>query len=270
MIDDARAKLLDEPLDRTRVRTRKGPGGKTLSYIAASDAIRAANRIFGFGGWGYSILVQERLGEVTVTSGEREGVHVAYRCVIRLTVPGCEPVDGSGYGDAVEYGSAARLTASELALKESEADAMKRALHTFGDQFGLSLYGDDARARRGQDEPTERKQADPTWPEMLARFGALVGGRADAEAWLEELAVAITGERSLKDASSEARGRVYKAFLATVEALEEVGEELVFSTGVRGRIAAAFKTHAGVSLAGPEWSLGPDEADRPAREPKEG
>ena len=45
--------------------------------------------------------------------------------------------EGSGVG----HGSGATLgEAHESALKEAETDAMKRALATFGNRFGLALY----------------------------------------------------------------------------------------------------------------------------------
>ena len=52
---------------------------------------------------------------------------------------------GSGHGKAATPGEA-----HESALKGAETDATKRALATFGNQFGLALYRPGAARRQGQ------------------------------------------------------------------------------------------------------------------------
>ena len=47
---------LGEPLDEGLVSHRKGRGGRTFAYLEGRAAIDQANRIFGFGGWGYELL----------------------------------------------------------------------------------------------------------------------------------------------------------------------------------------------------------------------
>jgi recombination DNA repair RAD52 pathway protein len=86
--------------------------------------------------------------QVVHNSDQKAGFCVGYVCVVRLTVEGCVPVSGVGYGDATEYRESAPVTAHELAAKEAESDALKRALKNFGDQFGLALY-DKAAASSG-------------------------------------------------------------------------------------------------------------------------
>lgn len=141
---DALTKLA-EPLDRARVKTRPAGGSKpALSYLETHDIIRTANTIFGFGQWGHEVVDLRLLDGVPVTKDGKTGVHVGYVCVVRLTVEGCVPMSGVGFGDAVEYRDAAPVTAHELAAKEAESDALKRALKNFGDQFGLALYDKQA------------------------------------------------------------------------------------------------------------------------------
>ncbi|MCR9130756.1 MAG: RAD52 family DNA repair protein [Alphaproteobacteria bacterium] len=65
-------------------------------------------------------------------------VRVTAHSVVR---EGC----GSGHGIGVDLGEA-----HESAIKEAETDAMKRALMTFGNPFGLALY-DKSRANVGAD-----------------------------------------------------------------------------------------------------------------------
>ena len=182
--DEAQLASLSMPLDRDRVRSRKGRGGGQFSYLTTHDCIRAANAIFGFGNWGTEVVEQERIAEAPVKDGNKEGIHVAYRCVVRVTVKDCIPVTGTGYGDAVEYlkpGSNPRATASELALKESESDALKRALVKFGDQFGLELYAKEdeisfVRQQQQQEEASGPARPDggsiQTWPQILDAFVA--------------------------------------------------------------------------------------------------
>ena len=50
---------------------------------------------------------------------------------------GCIRREGTGYGTGI---SKFANDAHELAIKESETDAMKRAFMTFGYRFGLALY----------------------------------------------------------------------------------------------------------------------------------
>lgn len=139
--------LLAKPLDAARIKTRAAGGNKpALSYLETHDVIRTANEIFGFGGWGHEIVDLRLIPGVTVTNaaGDKNGVCVGYVCTVRLTVAGCVPTSGVGYGDATEYRESATVTAHELAAKEAESDALKRALKNFGDQFGLALYAKDA------------------------------------------------------------------------------------------------------------------------------
>ena len=46
---------LAQPLDPQLVSQRKGRGGRKFDYIEGHTAIYQANRIFGFGGWGYEL-----------------------------------------------------------------------------------------------------------------------------------------------------------------------------------------------------------------------
>lgn len=132
---------LARPLDAARVKSRPNGRGGQLSYLETHDVIRAANDIFGFGKWGHEVIELRQLESTTVhNSDQKAGWCVGYVCIVRLTVAGSIPVCGVGYGDATEYRESASVTAHELAAKEAESDALKRALKNFGDQFGLALY----------------------------------------------------------------------------------------------------------------------------------
>ena len=128
---------LQRPLERKHVAERT-QAGRTLSYIEGWHAIAEANRIFGFDAWTRETVeikcVAER--EREIGQQKRPGWGVSYIARVRVTVHGIvrEGV-GTGHGIDVDLGQA-----HESAIKEAETDAMKRALMTFGNPFGLALY----------------------------------------------------------------------------------------------------------------------------------
>lgn len=136
-------KALSADLDRKHVRTRK-QSGRSLSYIEGWHAIAEANRIFGFDGWERQTVEIKCVAEGPRDIGENKipGFGVTYIAKVRVSVltgasghtvvrEGC----GTGHGIDRDLGQA-----HESALKEAETDAMKRALMTFGNPFGLALY----------------------------------------------------------------------------------------------------------------------------------
>lgn len=133
---------LSAPLDRSVVAERE-QGGKKLSYIEAWHAIAEANRIFGFDGWNRETVELRQLGEPRVTQDRygKDQVRVGYSARVRITVltpTGSLIVrEGCGFGSGIDKDVD---QAHESALKEAESDAMKRALMTFGNPFGLALY----------------------------------------------------------------------------------------------------------------------------------
>lgn len=128
------AEELNEQLDPKHI--RPPPRGKFGDYIEAHHAIREANRIFGWDGWS-RITEPDLIGSFEDGEGYWHAFYSA-RCTITVY---CEQFEvnrqghGNGSGKSKDMGSA-----HESALKEAESDAMKRALMTFGDPFGLALY----------------------------------------------------------------------------------------------------------------------------------
>lgn len=127
-------KHLKSPLDQTNVAMRAGAGGKQLSYIEGWHAMAEANRIFGYDAWSRETITCEEEHSAKV-DGKWE---VCYQARVRVHVNGVFR-DGTGHGIK-------KMTslpgAIEFAAKEAETDATKRALATFGNQFGLCLYDD--------------------------------------------------------------------------------------------------------------------------------
>lgn len=139
--------LLDAPLNRANVKTR-AQGKKTLSYIEGWMAIAEANRIFGHDRWTRETFdvvcvvdVSRKIG-VTDSFAGYDGFGVTYICRVRIIVDGAVLREGSGAGHGIDRD---RGLAHESALKEAETDAMKRALMTFGNPFGLALYDKEQR-----------------------------------------------------------------------------------------------------------------------------
>jgi hypothetical protein len=136
---------LSAPLDRGKVKQRE-QGRAKVSYLEGWQVIAEANRIFGFDGWQRETVAlrcvsqaERRIGREPSKPSDppqRDGWGVTYTARVRVVVGGIvREGSGAGHGIDVDLGQA-----HESALKEAETDAMKRALMTFGNPFGLALY----------------------------------------------------------------------------------------------------------------------------------
>lgn len=133
---DEQLAALRAKLDASHVKTRT-QAGRSLSYIEGWHAIAEANRIFGFDAWDRETVDLQQLGQPREVDGKWR---VAYMAKVRVRVFAGERAiirEGCGYGSGIDKDLGA---AHESALKEAETDAMKRALMTFGNPFGLALY----------------------------------------------------------------------------------------------------------------------------------
>ncbi|MCP9825700.1 RAD52 family DNA repair protein [Synechococcus sp. EJ6-Ellesmere] len=136
---------LSAPLDRGKVKQRE-QGRAKVSYLEGWQVIAEANRIFGFDGWQRETVALQCVSQAERRIGrepskpsdppQRDGWGVTYTARVRVVVGGIvREGSGAGHGIDVDLGQA-----HESALKEAETDAMKRALMTFGNPFGLALY----------------------------------------------------------------------------------------------------------------------------------
>jgi hypothetical protein len=133
---DRQIRRLRARLPQRHVKEREADG-LTLHYLEGWHVIAEANRIFGFDGWDREAVHSQCVW--TKQLGSR--FTAAYVVRIRIRVRAGEAVisrEGSGAGEAT---SITPGQAHEFALKAAETDATKRALSTFGNAFGLSLYG---------------------------------------------------------------------------------------------------------------------------------
>lgn len=133
---------LAAPLDRRHISQRE-QGRSRVAYLQSWWLIREANRIFGFDGWQRQTLACRCIhqGERGIGREQKPGWGVTYTARVRITVaagplgPLVREGTGAGHGIDTDLG-----LAHESAIKEAETDAMKRALMTFGNPFGLALY----------------------------------------------------------------------------------------------------------------------------------
>ena len=162
-------KKLSRPVDTANV-YKRNRDGRELSYIPGWVAIAEANAIFGYAGWDRQTIHLEKLFDRSA----HDSTMCGYWARVRIVVRAGQVVitrEGTGYG----YGVARLATdAHEKALKAAETDATKRALATFGNRFGLSLY------RGSRPVAAPAKSGAPEQPSGFALMtpdGALLAGR---------------------------------------------------------------------------------------------
>ncbi len=161
---------LEKPLDPSLVSQRKGRAGRTYQYIEGHTVIDQANRIFGLAGWGYEVVGDVTLREIEQVdpkTGEMSRIR-AYSAPVRVTVPGVPPRTDIGFHAVAEE----TAEGHDTACKGSVTDGLKRALRSFGDQFGNCLYGDQAATR----QPAKQESAADSCGRSLTLTGTLTGG----------------------------------------------------------------------------------------------
>ena len=138
------AQQLDAPLDPSLVAQRKGRAGQTFPYLPGRVAIAQANRLLGFGGWGYDLVGEVVPRELTTRDAQTGAVEhtTAYTATVRLHVPGVPPRTDVGFRVVAEESAQGH----ETAYKGAVTDALKRALRTLGAQFGNDLGSDGGTA----------------------------------------------------------------------------------------------------------------------------
>lgn len=139
---------LQRPLDPAAI--KDPPKGKFGQYVDGYHMITEANRIFGHDGWSYTITRLEQASEGIVELQGRGEPYKQYRCSYICTVQ----VNVAGVireGAAVGVGNGKPENMGDViesAVKEAETDALKRALRSLGNTFGLALYEKDENKRQ--------------------------------------------------------------------------------------------------------------------------
>ena len=146
---------LNQELDSSRIKTRE-KGNVSLSYIEGFDVIDTANLIFGYGNWSYLI---SKLEHVSQEQNHNQNFVVCYKAVVKLIVKDENHTKSISRQD-VGFGTGVSKTladSNENAGKEAVTDALKRAMRSFGNQFGNSLY-DKSRNHANQDSSYQANQ----------------------------------------------------------------------------------------------------------------
>ena len=143
-LSPAVTQALGQPLDSELVSQRKGRGGKSFDYLEGHLVIAQANRIFGYGGWGYELVgdvTLRRIETVNPQTGEVK-VEQGYSAPVRVSVAGALPRTDVGVHPVAEE----TFDGHDTAIKAAVTDGMKRAFRSFGVQFGNAFYGDQPQA----------------------------------------------------------------------------------------------------------------------------
>lgn len=151
---DAQVKALKTPAKAKDIKQRD-VDGRTLNYLEGWHVVAEANRIFGFDAWDRETVASQC---VLQKAGDQRFLAV-YSAKVRVTVrAGNRAIVREGLGMAEAVASTVGQ-AHEKASKAAETDATKRALCTFGNSFGLSLYGEKRevppRGRKPKDKPVD-------------------------------------------------------------------------------------------------------------------
>lgn len=152
MLTDKQLKLLQADIDPDIVEQNRDGFLHLEGYVA----IDQANEIFGFDGWSYEVTdigqqTSER-GDILFYADVRVSVFFGDRLITRQDT-GTQPV-------ASKPGESSAKT-MENARKAAVTDALKRALRSFGNQFGNSLYDKDSAANAAM---KQAKKSGPVRP----------------------------------------------------------------------------------------------------------
>ena len=172
---------LEQPLDPALVSRRDGRGNRQYDYIEGHTVIDQANRIFGYGGWGYDLVGDvslRRIEKVDVRTGELK-VNYAYSAPVRVSVVGAPPRTDIGFHIVTED----TPEGHETAAKGAVTDGLKRALRSFGDRFGNGLYGDQPSANGRAGAPAVQRQGQ--W--QLNGQGNSANGRRGGGSYLQQM-----------------------------------------------------------------------------------
>ena len=165
-LSPAVTQALGQPLDPALVSQRKGRGNKSFDYLEGHAVIDQANRIFGYGGWGYELVGDVSLRQIEEVDSQTGEIKTgrAYCAPVRVTVAGALPRTDIGVHPVTED----TVDGHDTAIKGAVTDGMKRAFRSFGVQFGNGFYGD---------QPQSANQAKP----QRAPARANAGGRSQAQ-----------------------------------------------------------------------------------------
>ena len=153
MFVDKQLQVLKYDIEPSRIKSRN-KGNINLSYLEGFDLIETANKIFGHGNWSYTIT---SLDQVSQETNSNQNTVICYKAVVMVTVYSLDHTkhiskEDVGFGTGIAKMLA---DAHEGGAKEAVTDAIKRAMRSFGNQFGNSLYN---KSRSHQTKPLQAPQ----------------------------------------------------------------------------------------------------------------
>lgn len=166
--------LLEQPLDQARVKHRDAGRGQKVPYLEGYDIIDAANRIFGFDGWSYEVESAGIASTFTIQrQRDNKQVQVTltqYEARVKVTALGVTRKDvGLSLTDSD------RAEAHDTAYKGAVTDALKRALRTFGAQFGNDLYDKGTSQREAAPAASQERRMCSKHPDKYLTFSRRTG-----------------------------------------------------------------------------------------------
>jgi len=149
MFIDKQIQVLKYEIEPSRIKSRT-KGNINLSYLEGFDLIETANKVFGHGNWSYTITSLEQVSQET---NSNQNIVICYKAVVKLTV---YSLDHTKYISKEDVGFGTGIAkmladAHEGGAKEAVTDSIKRAMRSFGNQFGNSLY-DKSRNHQAQSQ----------------------------------------------------------------------------------------------------------------------
>ena len=182
---------LGQPIDPGLVSQRKGRGGRVFDYLEGHAVIAQANRIFGYGGWGYELVgdvTLRRIETVDTSTGEVK-VAQGYSAAVRVTVAGALPRTDTGVHPVTED----TLDGHDTAIKGAVTDGMKRAFRSFGVQFGNGFYGDQPQAGNPPQPQRVPAQSQPRTGNGANGNSGQAQGQSRSESQVEKLRKRLIG-----------------------------------------------------------------------------
>lgn len=221
---------LQKPLDPKHVKGRK-QGGATVSYVEGWHVIDEANRIFGFLNWDRETVYCKEVSRETNSNGNTV---VGYEAKVRITVEQEGRVvirDGTGNGSGI---SKSLYDAIEGACKEAETDAMKRALMTFGNPFGLALYDKERKNVGTEKKELTQEEKDEAALEFTKGYIEELEGCKTQSAFFE-----LKNHKKKNDRLK----RLQETYPAYREQIHNVGVAVAARLGIGANNAANGETH---------------------------
>ena len=199
-LSPAVSQALGQPLDSALASQRKGRAGRSYDYLEGHVVIEQANRIFGYGGWGYELAgdVTLRPVETVDTQTGEVKVSLGYSAPVRVTVAGALPRTDIGVHPVAED----TLDGHDTAIKGGVTDGMKRAFRSFGVQFGNGFYGGQPQVGNPPQPQRVSAQSQPRTGNGANGNSGQAQGRSRSESQIEKLRkrlIEIAAEQGLDE-----------------------------------------------------------------------